>query len=302
MTALEPAPTAPGQGASMAEVQAFLAPHAPANAFLLGNLTGYGFHHKDMQETWLSRSGTALRAVCMRHFSNALLYFPMPDLEDDREDDVGDDVVSGLEDDTLAGFIGLPAIIELIRSWRDAGLVNRMSGPSHCMSAVADHLPSTTKPMILATCRQLSPAIDEALPPDCSLKSAPPHLPLLNDIMDAKESIPEFIVLPGARELFISAHERGLSRSLAIVGADGRLWSAASSAGENASTAMIVGVFTLPTHRRRGLAELLMRTLATRLLSENKLPTLFYENPLAAALYHRIGFAPTGDYSLLYFK
>lgn len=294
MTTLEPATA----GSNMAEVQAFLAPHAPANAFLLGNLTGYGFHHKDMQETWLSRSGTALRAVCMRHFSNALLYFPMTDLEDD----VGDDVVSGLEDDTLAGFIGLPAIIELIRSWRDAGLVNRMSGPSHCMSAVADHLPSTTKPMILATCRQLSPAIDDALPPDCSLKSAPPDLPLLNDIMDAKESIPEFIVLPGARELFISAHERGLSRSLAIVGADGRLWSAASSAGENASTAMIVGVFTLPTHRRRGLAELLMRTLATRLLSENKLPTLFYENPLAAALYHRIGFTPTGDYSLLYFK
>lgn len=294
MTTLEPA----APESSMAEVQTFLAPHAPANAFLLGNLTGYGFHHKDMQETWLSRSGTALRAVCMRHFSNALLYFPMTELEDD----LGDDGLSGLEDDTLAGFIGLPAIIELIRSWRDAGLVNRMSGPSHCMSAVADHLPSTTKPMILATCRQLSPAIDEALPPDCSLKTAPPHLPLLNDIMDAKESIPEFIVLPGARELFISAHERGLSRSLAIVGADGRLWSAASSAGENASTAMIVGVFTLPTHRRRGLAELLMRTLATRLLSENKLPTLFYENPLAGTLYRRIGFTPTGDYTLLYFE
>jgi predicted GNAT family acetyltransferase len=55
-------------------------------------------------------------------------------------------------------------------------------------------------------------------------------------------------------------------------------------------SAMIGGVFTLPNARKKGLATSVVYSLCEYLLKQNITPLLFFENPLAATIYHRLGF------------
>ena len=269
-------------GFSRADLENFLARNAAANAFFLGNLAG-GLQHSDVQETWVqvAEHGGPIQALCMRYFSIALFYFPQgqkPEISD------------------CAG---------LIDSWQKKGLVNGMSGSRHCIDAIVENLSCQVriKPMILATCGadRFESSPSPTLPDEYLLeKAAPPDWGLLDQIMDEKVNIPEFIVRPGAREIFLTGHQNKRARSFAIMH-EGRLLSAASSTAENAYSAMIVGVFTLPDYRRRGFAELLIRKITAELLAEGRIPTLFHEDPRAAALYERVGFTQQGEYSLLFF-
>lgn len=79
-----------------------------------------------------------------------------------------------------------------------------------------------------------------------------------------------------------------------------RLVAAASSTGANSRSAMIVGVATHPDYRGRGLASLAVSRLCQDLLREGKeFLCLFYNNPDAGRIYHRLGFAEVGAYGML---
>lgn len=81
---------------------------------------------------------------------------------------------------------------------------------------------------------------------------------------------------------------------------NGTLISVASTSAENSVSAMVVGVATLPSERKKGLAGSLVAKLCEDFLNENKqFLCLFYDNPEAGSIYHRIGFTELGNYSLL---
>ena len=69
---------------------------------------------------------------------------------------------------------------------------------------------------------------------------------------------------------------------------------------EGKSTGMIGGVFTLPDARGKGYAQACVSALSQDLQRAGKMPTLFYENPLAGRIYSRIGFETVGHWKLLY--
>ena len=63
---------------------------------------------------------------------------------------------------------------------------------------------------------------------------------------------------------------------------------------------MIVGVGTLKEYRGRGYASWLVGKLCQDLLDDGKgFICLFYNNPAAGRIYHRIGFSEMGEYGLL---
>lgn len=79
-----------------------------------------------------------------------------------------------------------------------------------------------------------------------------------------------------------------------------RLVAVASSTGANSRSAMIVGVGTHPDYRGRGLASLAVSRLCQDLLGEGKeFLCLFYNNPAAGRIYHRLGFVEVGAYGML---
>jgi len=63
--------------------------------------------------------------------------------------------------------------------------------------------------------------------------------------------------------------------------------------------AMIGGVFCLKEYRRQGYAKACVSALCKELQKRNLVPTLFYENPAAAKLYHQLGFEDCGQWYLL---
>lgn len=68
------------------------------------------------------------------------------------------------------------------------------------------------------------------------------------------------------------------------------------------SGAMIIGVATHPSYRNRGYASLLMSTLCSQCFIDGlSFLCLFYDNPLAGAIYHRLGFETIGRWSMMKF-
>jgi predicted GNAT family acetyltransferase len=63
---------------------------------------------------------------------------------------------------------------------------------------------------------------------------------------------------------------------------------------------MVVGVGTLPSERKKGLAGSLVAKLCEDFLNEGKqFLCLFYDNPEAGSIYRKIGFTELGNYILL---
>jgi predicted GNAT family acetyltransferase len=276
------ADTAAGEDA----IRSFLSADAPANTFMLGNLETYGLAHPEHQQTLVALQGGQPVSVLMRHHSNALFYAAGGSGED------------GGDDADLAARV---------RAWHETGRINRMNGLSRCVDRLVPYLGDIDliKPMTLAVCAALAGEAP-GVPPGYELMVARGEDPaadlrILDEVLARKAAIPEFIILPGAREGIIEAHRRRRARTLAFY-RGGELVASAATAAENPRTAMIVGVFTVQGYRGRGLASALTALLTAELLAEGRLPVLFYENPVAARVYRRMGYAPRDEYSLLYFE
>lgn len=92
--------------------------------------------------------------------------------------------------------------------------------------------------------------------------------------------------------------EEGVSRSFFIM-ENKKIVSTASTAAENSLSAMVVGVATLESYKKKGYATQCMVKLCNQLLEENKELCLFYDNPSAGAIYKRIGFEDI-DFCMMY--
>ncbi|MDO4323555.1 MAG: GNAT family N-acetyltransferase [Lachnospiraceae bacterium] len=126
------------------------------------------------------------------------------------------------------------------------------------------------------------------------------------------EDVPGLLELYGQIEEFAQAYknvEKARERLLAdmangeiLVGVleEGRLVSAASTSASNSLSAMVVGVATLPEFRGRGYASRVVQELCREAFLDGKrFLCLFYDNPSAGRIYHRIGFREIGSYSMM---
>lgn len=69
---------------------------------------------------------------------------------------------------------------------------------------------------------------------------------------------------------------------------------------EGRDAGLIGGVFTAPLARGKGYAGACTAALCLDLQRDGKLPCLFYENPIAGRVYHRLGFEEIGQWGVLY--
>ncbi|MFA5006122.1 MAG: GNAT family N-acetyltransferase [Candidatus Izemoplasmatales bacterium] len=71
---------------------------------------------------------------------------------------------------------------------------------------------------------------------------------------------------------------------------DGHIIAHASSTAHSRNAAMVVAVFTRKECRREGCASKVVSALCRHLLESGRMPVLFFDNPAAATIYHRLGF------------
>ncbi|GAA0177505.1 GNAT family N-acetyltransferase [Clostridium sediminicola] len=73
----------------------------------------------------------------------------------------------------------------------------------------------------------------------------------------------------------------------------------AQTTAENKYSAMVVSVATRKEYRGKGLMGQCLSKLCSDLLNEDKTLCLFYDNPEAGKVYHRIGFETIGKWKML---
>jgi GNAT superfamily N-acetyltransferase len=79
-----------------------------------------------------------------------------------------------------------------------------------------------------------------------------------------------------------------------------RIASCALLSPEGSDAGLIGGVYTTPAARNKGYAAACVSALSLDVQRDGKLPVLFYENPVAGALYRKLGFEECGRWGVLY--
>jgi len=80
---------------------------------------------------------------------------------------------------------------------------------------------------------------------------------------------------------------------------EGKIISTVAATAETTKNAMIIGVATASKARNRGLASYLMSYLMKEYFTKDKYLCLFYDNPLAGAIYKRLGFRDTEKWVMI---
>lgn len=82
----------------------------------------------------------------------------------------------------------------------------------------------------------------------------------------------------------------------------GEILATALTNAEIQQMAMIGGVYTAPAARGRGLSQAVCHALCAELLAEGKQPLLYWINPVAGAVYQKLGFRPIGQWRSIWLK
>lgn len=126
----------------------------------------------------------------------------------------------------------------------------------------------------------------------------PARLGDVEAIVALRAMIKEFDHSPGAAATLRRTLENQEARAW-VAEAEGRMVAVAQTAAESGGLAMVIGVATHPGFRRRGYASACMGALCRALLAEGKTLCLFYDNPEAGRIYHRLGFEEIGRWTML---
>ena len=259
-----------------------------ANAFLLGDITAHGLSRPPFQEASVETDASGKpMAVLLRHFG-VVLYYEAPGSEPDRA-----------------------RLGRSVADWVRSGKATRMSALNRCLDPLEPWLPPLhrSQRLHLASCRPdtaVAPgwlatvgqrAADDGLR---ILGTGPEDQDLVERIVRAQRQIPEFTVSDEAVQVIMEGLRSGQGFNLIAMREEEIIARAAWGAANEAS-AMIVGVFTLPRWRGRGLASLLVADLVRRLHLRGLIAALFYDNPAAGSIYKRLGFVDMDRYRMVHF-
>lgn len=118
-------------------------------------------------------------------------------------------------------------------------------------------------------------------------------------IYDLVNNIDEFDPISNHIDRIKNKIETGAGRVYYIEDDNGKMISLAQTTAENSKSAMIVGVATLKDYRGKGLVSQCLSKLCIDVMDSNKTLCLFYDNPDAGKIYHRLGFKTIDNWVMM---
>jgi len=257
----------------LARIFAFAGKEPEINLFMIGDLEFYGMDN-DFIDVWIEddAAGT-LKTVLLRYHRNFLLHSETNDY--DRA-----------------------AVLSIVHS-HDGAFLNCSGG---CFAYLREAIPAGAliRPMTMARMKRLiEPEFD----------TLPARIAVPADAVGICRSIFE---IEEFRSLIVETLEERIQRSKEkiadgfsthfLIEEDGVVIANANTIAVSRRAAMIGGVFTLPGYRGKGLATSVVSRLCRHLLERDVVPVLFFENPAAATIYHKLGFVDFAEWIVVCLK
>lgn len=243
----------------------YLANEPNINLFILGDIEQYGFD-KDFQEIWGKfDDANNLKGVLLRYSNNFIPYI------EDLDEDVSE-------------------FKNIISSYKDKKII---SGKDTIIEKFKDVLNSYEE-KITYFCELRDNS--KLLPWDDSIKSATEDdAHKIHDLMDAIEEFYTKESVDNRRKKI----KDNSKIAYYIENDDKEIITISQITAENSKSAMVVGVATREGYREQGYMSKCLSKLCNDFIEKGKSLCLFYDNPKAGKVYHKIGFKEIGIWTML---
>lgn len=229
----------------------------PAKAlFIAGDILQFGFE-VDFQDVYLDEDENGIHGVYLRYRNNLVVY--IVDQVIDSES-----IIKVFEDKTITIISGVKEHMKML--------------PSRILDQIEQ------RETYFCECRQTQRTNDLAQKANIDDVEA---------LVDSVMQIEEFTLDKSPREDRIEHLKHQFmhnNKTVFCVKDMNHVVSAASEGVSSDSAMMIVGVYTLKSHRNRGYARACVENLTQNALDRHLVPCLFYDNPNAGQLYHALGY------------
>ena len=225
--------------------------------FIYGDILQNGWE-TDYQEVWIDRSIKGIDAIYLRYHKNLVVY-AIEDIED----------------------------IEALKTFVHELPIQFLSGCKKHLELLGLNTLQVFnfREMYFCECKELiNPVMKTQV-----IMAEPKHA---KAIAEAIIQISEFAEMTSLEERIERTTERLSSRKgcAAIIMDGDKVISHANTAVETDHAVMVGAVLTLPAYRNQHLASQVVSELTKVCLADGKVPCLFYDNPKAGSIYHRLGY------------
>lgn len=249
------------------EVLEFLYREPSINLFMIGDIEGFGFH-EDFQTLWgqYSEDGV-LEGVLLRFHESYIPYFTDPEFD---ITEFGKIILNN------NGQIMLSGKESLIKKFEEVLPEHKIKSMYFC------ELTSQESLMDIENSGNIKIAAEEDA----------------ERVYNLIEQIEEFQAVNSVERIKHKINTR-TGRIYYVENEEGEMVSVAQTSAENSKSAMIVGVATLPGYRCNGYMSMCLRKLCMNVMSEGRSLCLFYDNPNAGSIYHRLGFKSIDNWAMV---
>lgn len=252
------------------KIYRYIALEAEINLFIYGDIETYGFSSPQVSVYVEDDGSGSYDSLVLRYFDYYIIY-------SQREN---------------------YALEPVIDFFKDRKNIDSVSGKIELLKQLAPHLPQFQMTAdYMCRCNSVSPVNTSGV----NLRKLTPEN--ARDIVRLYLQIEEFASNYRGKEdkmaeqIKINLKDGGIAWGIFD---NGQLISVGSTGGANSKSAMVIGIATHPNYRRKGYASLVVQKLCQESFAQGKdFLCLFYHNPDAGRIYHKIGFEEVGQYATL---
>ncbi len=244
----------------------FLNEQPALNLFLIGDILDYGFD-SDVQTLWGAFDETNhLTGVLLRYRQNYIPYF----IDDNFDVSLFASIIK--RDSNAREISGAKHLVEKLLPY--------FEDPKH-------------RSLYFCELQKLTPLTQS------NHSVCPALVSDVDSLINMLKQITEFSGIPRSADAIKKRILSDDGHIYIIRNEQNEVISTAGVATQTPTAAMIVSVATHPNYRNQGLVTACMTKLCEDLLNDNKRPCLFYDNPSAGSIYHKLGFETIGMYSMV---
>lgn len=248
------------------QVLTYLYQEPAINIFIIGDIENFGFD-VDFQDVWADYENNQIQNVLLRYKENVIYYA--------HKDYFNKDF--------------LPIIKEINPQF--------ISAKYSLMELIKPHFTSyKEKPMYFCQADKASSSIND----DRIIDLQTPEQ--ARKVFQLLHNIEEFDSMKNqSEEEFVVSKLQSIKHSKCyFIEEDDKCVSTVATVADTTVSAMVVAVATDPNYRKKGYASLLMNKLLDEYINNrNKSLCLFYDNPEAGKIYHRLGFKDIDKWVML---